>query len=338
MDKKTNTVRGSSTILPKSDPPDKDDLNLPKIATELKIASLTFSGVYTALVTPLKADGQVDYEGLNNLVALQIEQGINGLVAVGTTGESPTLTHSEHIAVVKAIVETTAGRIPVVAGVGSNNTAEAMELTQLADKAGADALMLVAPYYNKPNQEGLFQHCSKIAAVTEKPIILYSIPSRCGIAIEVATAARLYAKHPHVCAIKEAGGDANRVSQLRQSLGDSYMILSGDDSLTLPFMAVGAQGVISVASNLVVTDLVKMVDYALKNDFASAERLHRRYYPLFKDLFIEPNPVPIKEALYESGILASKAVRSPLCPMSPDNRTRLLKTLKELEIPLQGES
>ena len=296
------------------------------------MTSHLFSGVHTALVTPLQADSHIDYEDLRKLVENQITQGISGLVAVGTTGETPTLTHSEHIAVIKAVVETAASRVPVIAGTGSNNTEEAVQLTQEADKAGADALLLVTPYYNKPSQEGLFHHFGRIASVTEKPLILYSIPSRCGIAIAVETAARLYEHYPHICAIKEAGGCADRVSQLRQALGSDYSLLSGDDSLTLPFMAVGSRGVISVASNLVVGDLVTMVRYALNNDFTAAEHLHRHYYPLFKTLFIEPNPVPIKEALHYAGILSTKTVRSPLCPMASANRTRLIETLKALDI------
>lgn len=293
------------------------------------MSSIEFSGVHTALVTPMK-NGKISYPDLERLITFQISEGIHGLVAVGTTGESPTLEQAEHLKIIRYIVQKVKGRVPVIAGAGSNSTAEAIQLTQKADRAGADAFLLVAPYYNKPNQEGLFLHFSQIASVTKKPIILYSIPSRCGISIEVETVARLYRKHPHVCAIKEAGGSVERVSQLRQALGSKYVILSGDDGLTLPFMAVGAKGVISVASNLVVKDLVKMVDLALQNNFSAAEKLHRRYYSLFKHLFLEPNPVPVKEALYRTRLIQSSEVRSPLCSISPTNRAILLDTLKRL--------
>ena len=293
------------------------------------MSSIDFSGVHTALITPMK-NGQVAYPDLGRLIKFQLNEGINGLVPVGTTGESATLEQTEHLKVIRYVVQQVKGRVPVIAGTGSNSTAEAIHLTQKADQAGADAFLHVAPYYNKPSQEGLFQHFSQVASITKKPIILYSIPSRCGISIEIETVARLYRKHPNICAIKEAGGSAERVSQLRQVLGSRYTILSGDDSLTIPFMSVGAKGVISVASNLVVKDLVKMVDLALKNDFCAAEKLHRKYYPLFKNIFIEPNPVPIKEALYRTKIIQSSVVRPPLCPMSTANRATLLNTLKKL--------
>lgn len=287
-------------------------------------------GVHTALVSPMNDGGQLSHDDLAQLIETQINEGIHGLVSVGTTGESPTLTPTEHIEVIRQTVQQVNGRVPVIAGTGSNHTQEAIAFTRQADQANADGFLLVAPYYNKPSQEGLVHHFSQVAAVTEKPIILYSIPSRCGIAIAVDTVAQLHERCPHICAIKEAGGDADRVSQLRQTLGERFVILSGDDSLTLPFMAVGAQGVISVASNLIVKDLVKMVDHALNNDFATAEALHRKYFSLFKHLFIEPNPVAIKEALYQKRLIHSKTVRLPLCAMKESNRTLLLQTLDAL--------
>ncbi len=284
----------------------------------------------TALVTPMR-DGAVDYAGLEALVERQIAEGINGLVAVGTTGESPTLSHQEHNDVIHAVAKTAAGRVPVVAGAGSNSTSEAVSLTKEADAdAGVSGILQVAPYYNKPSQEGLFRHFSAIAEATEKPIILYSIPGRCGIEIGVDVCARLYEKHPHVCGIKEAGGTPERVSELRQVLGDDYLITSGDDSQTLPFISCGAQGVISVASNRVVGDLVAMVDAALAGKSAEAEALHRKYYALFKVLFIEPNPVPVKLAMHRAGIIASPEVRLPLCEMSQGNVARLYAILDML--------
>lgn len=286
----------------------------------------------TALVTPMR-EGAVDYAGLEALVERQISEGINGLVAVGTTGESPTLSHTEHNAVIHAVAKTARGRVPVVAGAGSNSTEEAVSLTREADAdAGVSAILQVAPYYNKPSQEGLFRHFSAIAEATEKTVILYSIPSRCVIDISVETCARLYEKYPHVCAIKEAGGKVERVTALRQALGPDYLITSGDDGLTLPFIDEGAEGVISVASNLVVTDLVKMVADALSGKREAAQAIHDKYNPLFEALFIEPNPVPVKVAMHRAGIIASPEVRLPLCEMSPENEARLMAVLDKLRL------
>ncbi len=288
--------------------------------------STQFSGVLTALVTPMN-EGSVNYEDLSNLVETQIEEGIDGIVAVGTTGESPALSHDEHSEVIRFCIEKARGRVPVVAGTGSNSTIEAVSLTRQAHDAGADALLQVAPYYNKPSQEGLFRHFSAVAESTDKPIILYSIPSRCGIEIGVGTVARLRQKHPHINVIKEAGGSCDRVSELVEAMGDDLTVLSGDDSLTVPFMAVGAKGVISVASNLVVKDLARMTRAALDNDFATATEIHLKYYPLFRALFIEPNPVPIKTALHHAGRIRSAEVRMPLCEMSAETRNRLFQAM-----------
>jgi 4-hydroxy-tetrahydrodipicolinate synthase len=293
----------------------------------MKLRPLT--GTLTALVTPFKQQ-QVAYGDLRRLVTYQIKGGINGLVPVGTTGESPTLSHEEHMDVVRATIEYAAGRVPVIAGTGSNSTSEAVELTVQAHAAGADGMLVVAPYYNKPSQEGLFRHFSAIADATDRDIVLYSIPGRCGIEISVGVVERLRARFPHVRHIKEAGGNVERVDQLKQALGADITVLSGDDSLTLPFMAVGAQGVISVASNLLVKEIGQMVQAALANDFFKASKLHRRLYPISKALFVEPNPVPIKAALARAGIIASAEVRAPLCPMSSANRQLVLKTLRTL--------
>jgi 4-hydroxy-tetrahydrodipicolinate synthase len=294
----------------------------------MKLRPLT--GTITALVTPF-TKGKVDYAGLKKLVAHQLRGGIDGLVPVGTTGESPTLDYEEHIEVVRAVVEDARGRVPVIAGTGSNSTYEALHLTKLAHEAGADAMLLVAPYYNKPSQEGLFRHFSELAEATDKPIILYSIPGRCGVEIGVNTVERLRAKYAHVRWIKEAGGSVDRVDQLKQALGSDITVLSGDDSLTLPFMAVGAEGVISVASNLYVKEISQMVRLALADDFAKARKIHQRLYPIFKTLFIEPNPVPVKVALTRAGIIGSAEVRSPLCDMTAANEKTLLQALAALE-------
>ena len=289
-----------------------------------------FTGTITALATPFR-NGVVAYEDLRKLVAFQIKGGIDGLVPVGTTGESPTLDYDEHMDVIRCTIAEARGRVPVIAGTGSNSTHEALHLTKLSHEAGADAMLVVAPYYNKPSQEGLFRHFAAIAESTDKPIILYSIPGRCGIDISVGVVARLRAKYKHVAWIKEAGGSVDRVDQLKQELGNDITVLSGDDSLTLPFMSVGAEGVISVASNLYVREISKMVRLALANDFAKATKIHRKLYPAFKTLFIEPNPVPIKMALKRAGVIASDEVRSPLCEMMPANAKILGQVLAQLD-------
>ena len=276
------------------------------------------TGAITALVTPFHQQ-QVDYVSLEKLIERQIADGIDGFVPVGTTGESPTLDHAEHIEVIRAAVECVRGRVPIIAGTGSNSTQEALDLTKHAEEAGADAMLVVAPYYNKPSQEGLYRHFASLAEATDKPIILYSIPGRCGIEISVPVVERLRSKYPHVRYIKEAGGNVDRVDQLKQAMGNDIVVLSGDDSLTLPFMSVGAEGVISVASNLYAKEVVSLVKAALGNDFARAAKMHRRLYPIFKALFIEPNPVPIKTALARAGIIKSAEVRAPLCEMSAAN-------------------
>jgi 4-hydroxy-tetrahydrodipicolinate synthase len=232
--------------------------------------------------------------------------------------------------VIRFVVAEARGRVPVVAGTGSNSTHEAVELTTLSHDARVDAMLVVAPYYNKPSQEGLFRHFCAIADCTDKPVILYSIPGRCGIEISVGVVERLRARYKHVAWIKEAGGSVDRVDQLKQALGRDITVLSGDDSLTLPFMAVGAEGVISVASNLYVREISRMVRLALANDFVGAAKLHRRLYPVFKTLFIEPNPVPIKAALRRAGVIASGEVRSPLCEMSSANTQALEQVLTRL--------
>lgn len=292
--------------------------------------SHNFYGVLTAMVTPFK-NGEVDWDGLRSFTNWQIDQGIQGLVPVGTTGESPTLSHAEHMEVVECVVETAAGRVPVVAGTGSNSTREAMFSTKAAHQAGVDAMLVVEPYYNKPSQEGLFRHFSAVAEVTDKPIILYSIPSRCVIEIGVETLVRLREKFSNVCLIKESGGKCERVCEIRQALGDEMTILSGDDSLTVPFMSVGAKGVISVASNLVPRPVVNMVDAALNNDFREASSQNEILYPLFVNLFVEPNPAPVKFALKSEGLISSSDVRRPLCRIAEESQKLVLDTIQNLK-------
>ena len=285
-----------------------------------------FAGTYTALVTPFHK-GRVDEGAYQKLIQDQVRGGVDGIVPVGTTGESPSLGFDEHIWVIELAVQAAKGRVKVLAGTGANSTAEAVHLTKAAEAVGADGSLQVAPYYNKPSQEGLFQHFKKIARATRLPIILYSIPGRCNIAIEVPTVQRLAKACKNIVGIKEAGGDADRVSQLRAALGQRFTILSGDDALTLPFMAVGAQGVISVASNIIPRPMAKMVNAYASGKTAAALKLHQKYYPMFKDLFIETNPVPAKAALAMLGKCAEE-YRLPLCKMSAANRAQLAKTLK----------
>ncbi len=289
-----------------------------------------FTGTYTALVTPFR-NGKVDFAALKALVQAQLKAGVDGVVPVGTTGESPTLDYEEHIEVIERTVEYVDGRIRVIAGTGGNSTSEAIYLTKGAEEVGADASLQVAPYYNKPTQEGLFQHFKAVANDTRLPIVLYSIPGRCGIEIGVETTRRLAAECPNIVGMKEAGGNADRVSQLRAALDDHFTILSGDDSLTLPFMAVGADGVISVASNVIPREVARMVRAFASGRLAEAQKLHRKFYPLFKDLFIETNPVPVKAALAMLGKVKEE-YRLPLVPMNPKNRETLSATLKRCGI------
>ena len=289
-----------------------------------------FAGTYTALVTPFQND-RVDEAAFERLIEAQIAGGITGIVPVGTTGESPTLDHDEHMRVIELGVQFANGRCKVIGGTGSNATREAVSMTVAAEKLGCDAALLVAPYYNKPSQEGLFRHFKAIADATKLPIILYSIPGRCGVEIGVETVARLAQACPNIVAIKEAGGTVERVSALRVALPETFEILSGDDSLTMPFIAAGAVGVISVASNLIPTEVGAMVNAALAGDFAGARAVHERLYPLFKDLFIEPNPVPIKYALARNGRMQPD-VRLPLCEMSAAAAEKLEGTLRRLNL------
>ncbi len=284
-----------------------------------------FTGTYTAIVTPFK-NGRFDAPALERLVKMQIQGGVDGIVPVGTTGESPTVDYEEHIEIIALSVKFAAGKIKVLAGTGANSTKEAIHLTHHAEKNGADGSLQVAPYYNKPTQEGLFQHFPAIAQATKLPIVLYSIPGRCGVEIGVDTV-RLAAECKNIIGIKEAGGNPDRVSQLRAALGPRFTILSGDDSLTLPFMSVGAQGVISVASNVIPREVAQMVDAFAHGQSRKAMQLHAKFYPLFKDLFIETNPVPVKAALAMMGLVAEE-YRLPLVPMSAANRAKLRATMK----------
>jgi 4-hydroxy-tetrahydrodipicolinate synthase len=289
-----------------------------------------FTGTYTALVTPFRSGG-IDELAFERLINAQVKAGVDGVVPVGTTGESPTLDFEEHLHVIALAVKFAARRVKVLAGTGGNSTTEAIYLTEQAQKLGADGSLQVAPYYNKPTQEGLFQHFRAVARKTRLPIVLYSVPGRCGVEIGVETTRRLARECRNVVGIKEAGGNADRVSQLRQALDARFTILSGDDSLTLPFMAVGAQGVISVATNVIPRQVAQMVRAFAAGKTAPAMKLHQKYYPFYKDLFIEANPIPVKAALAMLGRIAEE-YRLPLVPMGAKNRETLRATMQRCGI------
>jgi 4-hydroxy-tetrahydrodipicolinate synthase len=282
--------------------------------------------VWTALVTPFLS-GKVNFADLKSLIEYQITEGIHGLALVGTTGESATLSTDEHLEVIAKGVEYAAGRIPILAGTGANSTTEALELTKEAGACGADGFLVVAPYYNRPSQEGIYRHFAQIAESTTKPIMLYSIPSRCGVEISVNVVKRLREVYPHVFSIKEAGGSCDRIHQLKAELDEDFLLISGDDALTLPFMSLGAHGVVSVASNLRVKPVVDLVEKARAGDYAAARTEFYRQISFFQALFCEPNPGPIKYALFREGLISSPEMRLPLYDISSEAKTRVERVL-----------
>ncbi len=288
-----------------------------------------FRGTYTALVTPFR-DGKIDAAAFEKLIEGQIAAGITGIVAIGTTGESPTLSHDEREQVIRLAVEIAGGRCQVLAGTGSYSTSEAVAATVAAEKLGVDGALVVSPYYNKPSQEGLFRHFQAIAQATKLPIMLYNIPGRCGVDVNAATVERLALDSGNIVAIKEASGSVERVGDLAARMPGEFTILSGDDVLTLPFLAAGAVGVVSVASNLIPAEVCALVEAFRKGDLASAQQWHYRLAQVFKDLFIEPNPVPVKTALAWRGEMTNE-VRLPLCEMTSENAARLRKTIEAFE-------
>ncbi len=284
-----------------------------------------FRGTYTALVTPFR-DGEIDIPAFERLIEGQIAAGITGVVAIGTTGETPTLSHDEREQVIRLTVEIVNGRCQVLAGTGSYSTKEAIAATLAAQKIGVSGALVVSPYYNKPSQEGLFRHFQAIAEATELPIMLYNIPARCGVDINADTVERLASGCDNIVSVKEASGSVDRVDELFARMPESFTILSGDDGLTLPFMAAGAVGVVSVASNLVPVEICALVKALDAGDYKTARRMQRRLAGLFKDLFIGPNPVRVKTALAWRRQMSAE-VRLPLCEMSPANEARLRDTL-----------
>ena len=284
-------------------------------------------GVHTALVTPLR-DGAVDEPALRELIERQISAGIDGLVPCGSTGESATLSHAEHRRVVELVVEAVAGRVPVIAGTGSNNTREAIELTLHARDAGADAALLISPYYNKPTQEGIVAHYTAIAEATGFPLVVYNIPGRTGSNILPETLAQL-SDVEHVVGVKEACGDLDQIAHVVAACREGFAVLSGDDALVLPLIAVGGVGVISTSSNVAPGEMLSLTRAALAGDLETARGLHRRLLPLFDVLFCETNPIPVKAALALQGLVGEE-IRLPLTPLGDANRERLGMVLKDL--------
>lgn len=285
---------------------------------------MKLSGTITAMITPFDTKGEVDYGKLKAIVEEQVAAGVEGICAVGTTGESPTLSHEEHHKVIEKTIEFANGKVTIVAGTGANSTSEAISLTKaVIDAGGADASLQVTPYYNKPNAEGLYRHFMTVADLG-LPVILYNVPGRAGREIPLDVVARL-ASHPNIVAIKEAAGSVDRVSAIKNMLPD-FTVLSGDDSLAVPMISVGAEGVISVASNVIPKEMGDMVRFAMAGDYAKAREYHNRYYKLFRDLFIDVNPVMVKEALALMGKI-DRVFRLPLCETTDGNLEKMKATL-----------
>lgn len=290
-----------------------------------------FKGVFTAIITPFKDDGGVDEECLKKLIDFNIENGISGIVPCGTTGESPTLSHDEHDRVIELTVQYVNKRVPVIAGTGSNATAEAIRLTKHAEEVGADACLLVNPYYNKPTQEGLYRHFKAIADAVKFPCVVYNIKGRTGVNVETPTLMRLANDCKNIVAVKEASGDINQIKDVIAQRKEGFSVLSGDDNITLELIKAGGNGVISVASNIVPDRMVAMVRAALDGNFAQADKLNNELAPLFEAEFIETNPIPIKCALAMKG-MCKEVYRLPMCEMSAEHREELKKILREMRI------
>ena len=289
-----------------------------------------FTGTGTALVTPFCRDGSLDEPTLRALVKRQIDAGINFLVPCGTTGESPTLTHQEHLRVVEIAVELAKGKVPVLAGAGGYNTAEVITLARELADLGANGILSVTPYYNKPTQEGLYQHFKAIAEAVSLPIILYSVQGRTGVNIEPATVGRL-SQIANIIGIKEASGNISQMSTILNAVPEDFLVLSGDDAITLPLIALGGRGVISVASNEIPAQMTSLTQHALAGDFAGAREIHRRFLPLMEINFVESNPIPVKAALAQMGLL-EPVWRLPLVAPKPENRARIRAVLESLNL------
>ena len=294
-------------------------------------------GCGTALVTPFRQDGSIDEPALRNLVAWQVESGIDFLVPCGTTGETPTLSHDEWLQVIDLTIEVAAGRVPIVAGATSNSTHDAVEKAkEAAARPGVHAILTASPYYNKPTQEGQYRHFRAIAEAIDKPIILYNVPGRTGANIEPATLARL-AEVPHIAGVKEASGNIAQIAEVCNSVPESFLVFSGDDSITLPVISLGGAGIISVASNEIPREMAEMTRAALNNDWVAARSIHRKYLPLMQANFIESNPLPVKAVLAMMGKL-EEVYRLPLSPMRRDTRSKLQKIASEAGVIAKAET
>ena len=289
-----------------------------------------WTGVGTALVTPFTGSGDLDEAAVRRLGRRQIDAGIHFLVPCGTTGESPTLTDAERIRIVEILVDEAAGEIPVLAGAGGYNTHEVIELADRMRHVGASGLLSVTPYYNKPTQEGLYQHYRAIAESTPLPIILYNVPGRTGVNIETRTLVRL-AEIPNIVGVKEASGNISQMCEVCHAVPANFIVLSGDDAITLPLMAIGGRGIVSVASNEIPAEMVRMVEAAERGDFAAARAVHQRIFPLMQINFIEANPVPVKAAMAAMGLLEA-VYRLPMCSPRPESREKIVNVLKELDL------
>ncbi|RUM29030.1 MAG: 4-hydroxy-tetrahydrodipicolinate synthase [Aquifex sp.] len=293
-----------------------------------------FEGSIVALITPFK-DGEVDYEALGNLIEFHVKNGTDAILVCGTTGESPTLTFEEHEQVIEFAVKKAAGRIKVIAGTGGNATHEAIHLTSHAKQVGADGALVVVPYYNKPTQKGIYEHFKAVAKEVDIPIIIYNIPSRTCVEISVETMYKLVSECENIVASKESTPNMDRISEIVKKLGNNFSVLSGDDSLTLPMMALGARGVISVANNIMPREVKELTDAALKGDFRKAREIHYYLHDLFKVLFVETNPIPVKTACWMLG-MCEKEFRLPLTEMSPENENKLREVLQKYNLPLKN--
>jgi 4-hydroxy-tetrahydrodipicolinate synthase len=289
--------------------------------------SQTFQGSIVALVTPFR-HGKVDEAKLGELVGFHVQHGTNGIVACGTTGESPTLSHDEQARVVEVAIQAASGRVPVIAGTGTNSTAETVALTRHAERAGAQAALVVNPYYNKPTQDGLYRHFRTVAEAVSIPIFVYNIQSRTAVNVETDTLARLARDCRNIVGVKEASGSLDQMSQVVAACGPDFIVLSGDDNLTLPLMAVGGRGVISVIANLVPRDVADMTHAALDGDWKRARELHYKLFPLARAAFLETNPIPIKEAMAMVGMIEPE-FRLPMCRISDANREKLRAVLRQ---------
>jgi 4-hydroxy-tetrahydrodipicolinate synthase len=289
-----------------------------------------WTGVGTAMVTPFTRTGDLDEAAVRRLGRRQIDAGIHFLVPCGTTGENPTLTLAERLRIVEILADEAKGAVPILAGAGSYDTKEVVHLAGEMNKAGASGLLSVTPYYNKPTPEGLFQHYRAIAESTPLPIILYNVPGRTGVNIDVKTLVRL-ATIPNIVGVKEASGNMTQMCEVCDEVPRDFIVLSGDDALTLPLMAVGGRGIISVASNEIPAEMVQMVEAAARNDFAAAREVHARILPLMQINFVEANPVPVKAAMAAMGLL-EEVYRLPMVAPRPESKEKIVKVLKELDL------